>query len=74
MVVMSRFIIISDLSACIGVFILAFLELIKVISVHRAHRLLSESTLILCTLRKRPMKHVPRTSNCAVVTIVPLQP
>jgi hypothetical protein len=36
-----------------------FPELVKVISVHRAHRLLSESTLILCTLRQRPMKHVP---------------
>src|ERR1700730_5285013 len=30
-----------------------FLELVKVISVHRAHRLLSESTLILCTWRNR---------------------
>ena len=34
-----------------------FLELVKAISVHRAHRFLSESTLILCTLRKRPMEH-----------------
>jgi hypothetical protein len=30
-----------------------FLDLVKAISVHRAHRLLSESTLILRTLRKR---------------------
>jgi hypothetical protein len=36
-----------------------FPELVKVISVHHAHRLLSESTLILCTLGQRPMKHVP---------------
>ena len=36
-----------------------FLELVKAISVHRAHRLLPEATLILRTWRNRPMKHVP---------------
>src|SRR4029077_5784323 len=30
-----------------------FLELVKAISVHRAHRLLPEATLILCTWRKQ---------------------
>jgi hypothetical protein len=30
-----------------------FLELVKAISVHRAHRLLPEATLILCTWRNR---------------------
>src|SRR5678816_594464 len=30
-----------------------FLELVKPISVHRAHRLLPEATLILCTWRNR---------------------
>jgi len=45
-----------------------FLELVKAISVHRAHRLLSESTLILCTLRNRPMEHVPEHEQLLVVT------
>src|SRR5438093_13094882 len=37
-----------------NVFILfTFLDSIKAMLVHRAHRLLSESTLILCTLRNR---------------------
>src|SRR5205809_4508585 len=31
-----------------------FLGRVKAISMHRAHRLLSESTLILCTLRNGP--------------------
>ena len=30
-----------------------FLELVKAISVHRAHRLLPKATLILCTWRNR---------------------
>src|SRR5438034_6299958 len=40
-----------------------FLHSVKAISVHRAHRLLSESTRILCTLRTRRCAHTSR-SRC----------
>src|SRR5947208_15014024 len=38
-----------------------FLHSVKAISVHRAHRLLSESTRILCTLRTRPCARASRS-------------
>ena len=34
-------------------YIFTFLDSVKAILVHRAHRLLSESTLILCTLKEQ---------------------
>src|SRR2546430_15678584 len=40
-----------------------FLHSVKAISVHRAHRLLSESTRILCTLRTRPCARASRSHS-----------
>ena len=40
-----------------------FLELVKAISVHRAHRLLPEATLILCTWRNRLSVTVSGSGN-----------
>jgi hypothetical protein len=43
----------AGLGFVIDVFIFYLLELVKIISVHRAHRLLSEAALILCMWRNR---------------------
>jgi len=50
-------------------YIFTFLDSVKAIFVHRANRLLSESTLILCTLRNWPGGRMPDPIRLPVTSL-----